>query len=649
MYKANFKAYEGSNPYIFISYAHKDSEAVYPIISQLNAEGYRVWYDDGISAGSEWPEYIARHLDKCEAVVFFASPNSISSDNCRREVNFAMSRSKKFISIVLEPTDFTLGMELQLSSQQSIMKYELPDDETFYAKLLTSPSLEMTRRAFGEVDNVNDTGDYSDIIDEIIDQNMFNSLSTDDSERSDDDYDAPAPDSGRGSKKKVVIPIVTAASCLVLILIIVGVVSVVKNVAFSSPYGKNAMVLSNPGVIIYKNSSTVTIENLTVTDDDIAKIGKCSDAYNLDFKNCDFSQCTNLSKLAILDAVKYFSLEDCTGITDYSFTSKLTACTKFGIKATDGCTDLSFLSALPALDTVVIEDIGNIDISPLLSIPMLRSINVKNCELKPINYNTKNSLVDTICLSNCGLSDISFCNNYDSLRNVDLSYNNLSDFSSLLGCADSLMSINISGTTPSNDSLQMLSQFEHLSYFYGNDIKFEDLSFIKDWEHLIVLSLANCDLDTVYPDLLDNKKLMVLDLSYNKLQTVPQLNPNNYNENSAFELNLSNNQITDLSGLPQCAYNFISVYGNKIDYSKPGTLDVLKNKIYSLYIDYNQSFDSVCSDINANTITLVDCSADAIRQYDGNYMIKTKETTESMQNKVDAYGYDISAWEYLSI
>lgn len=43
-----FKAYEGDEKFIFISYAHKDSETVYPIIEKLNADGYRVWFDDGI-------------------------------------------------------------------------------------------------------------------------------------------------------------------------------------------------------------------------------------------------------------------------------------------------------------------------------------------------------------------------------------------------------------------------------------------------------------------------------------------------------------------------------------------------------------------------------------------------------------------------
>ena len=47
---ANPSAYNGNEPYIFISYAHKDSDKVLPIIRELQSRGYRVWYDAGIEA-----------------------------------------------------------------------------------------------------------------------------------------------------------------------------------------------------------------------------------------------------------------------------------------------------------------------------------------------------------------------------------------------------------------------------------------------------------------------------------------------------------------------------------------------------------------------------------------------------------------------
>ena len=54
--------YNGNEPYIFISYAHKNSDVVLPIIEALADNGFRVWYDAGIEAGTEWPEYVAEKL-----------------------------------------------------------------------------------------------------------------------------------------------------------------------------------------------------------------------------------------------------------------------------------------------------------------------------------------------------------------------------------------------------------------------------------------------------------------------------------------------------------------------------------------------------------------------------------------------------------
>ena len=53
MVRCEFDPYEGTENYIFVSYTHKDSEAVFSVIERLHKRGYRIWYDDGIAPGSE--------------------------------------------------------------------------------------------------------------------------------------------------------------------------------------------------------------------------------------------------------------------------------------------------------------------------------------------------------------------------------------------------------------------------------------------------------------------------------------------------------------------------------------------------------------------------------------------------------------------
>ena len=95
------RAYEGNDPYIFVSYAHKDSERVLPVIHQLFERKYRVWYDEGIKPGSEWPENIAIHLQKAAAVLVFVSKNSLSSPNCKNEISRA-HKDKEMILVSID-------------------------------------------------------------------------------------------------------------------------------------------------------------------------------------------------------------------------------------------------------------------------------------------------------------------------------------------------------------------------------------------------------------------------------------------------------------------------------------------------------------------------------------------------------------------
>ena len=143
-------AYEGKEPYIFVSYAHKDSPAVFHIVEQLNARGYRIWYDEGIEPGSEWPEYIANHLLGAEMVLSILSPNAVNSVNCRREINFALSKNKPVLTIYMEDIELPVGLELQLSSQQSVLYYTYDSEERFLDKVETCQYLRPCKRAAGE-------------------------------------------------------------------------------------------------------------------------------------------------------------------------------------------------------------------------------------------------------------------------------------------------------------------------------------------------------------------------------------------------------------------------------------------------------------------------------------------------------------------
>ena len=137
------KPYKGNEPYIFISYAHADEQAVGAVLENLEMKGVRFWYDDGIEVGSEWPEYIAGRLASANTMIAFVSNAYTVSNNCRKEMHYAVSNGIKIINIFLEDADLTPGMSLQIGNIFALMKYCMEEPE-FYERLyqaLETPEL----------------------------------------------------------------------------------------------------------------------------------------------------------------------------------------------------------------------------------------------------------------------------------------------------------------------------------------------------------------------------------------------------------------------------------------------------------------------------------------------------------------------------
>lgn len=145
--KTLLRPYEGTLPYLFVSYAHKNDAAVLEIIGTLQSRGFRVWYDEGIEAGSEWPESIASHLERAQLVLAFLSPAYLQSDNCRKEMHYALTKKKPVINVYLEQTELSPGMEMQIGNLFALMKYTYPSEEYFYDKLFSAELLDASKFA----------------------------------------------------------------------------------------------------------------------------------------------------------------------------------------------------------------------------------------------------------------------------------------------------------------------------------------------------------------------------------------------------------------------------------------------------------------------------------------------------------------------
>ena len=132
-----FDAYAGEEPFVFVSYAHKDGHLVYPEINALHDSGIRIWFDGGIDPGNEWPEEIAQALLKAKMFLVFITPSAVESKNVRKEINYAINKKKSFLAVHLQETQLPAGLELMMGDIQAILKYRMIK-ESYNKKLLST-------------------------------------------------------------------------------------------------------------------------------------------------------------------------------------------------------------------------------------------------------------------------------------------------------------------------------------------------------------------------------------------------------------------------------------------------------------------------------------------------------------------------------
>ena len=140
MADSEIQPYQGNEPYIFISYAHRNREDVLAVAARMQAEGCRVWYDEGISPGTERAEHIAERLTGCDYFIAFLSPEYLESANCLDELNVARDKEKNRLLIYLSNITLPGGISMRVNRLQAIHKYACGQEE-FYKRLFLAKGL----------------------------------------------------------------------------------------------------------------------------------------------------------------------------------------------------------------------------------------------------------------------------------------------------------------------------------------------------------------------------------------------------------------------------------------------------------------------------------------------------------------------------
>ncbi len=139
--------YEGTQPYIFISYCPGDRENLYPLFEQMAQDGCRLWYDDGSAIGRDWQNNIERHLEACRVVIAFVSENYGLDPNSRDQIISGMMKGKKVLPVVIENRQLPKGLRMQLRQLRALVSSDYDSFQALLAKLYETEDCKACRTA----------------------------------------------------------------------------------------------------------------------------------------------------------------------------------------------------------------------------------------------------------------------------------------------------------------------------------------------------------------------------------------------------------------------------------------------------------------------------------------------------------------------
>lgn len=114
--QTKFEAYTGNEPYLFVSYSHRDTEKVYPILDALYDRKYRIWYDESCENGNDFRDELRHRIEDAEAVLLFVSEYSMTSPFCGMEIIVARENGKRLYPIYLDNTVVPPAFQILLAN-----------------------------------------------------------------------------------------------------------------------------------------------------------------------------------------------------------------------------------------------------------------------------------------------------------------------------------------------------------------------------------------------------------------------------------------------------------------------------------------------------------------------------------------------------
>ncbi len=115
---------------VFISYSHMDGDNVRELVSVIRDYLHiSVWYDHNLHGGDHYFSVIAEKIMNYEYFIFVVSRNSVASEFCTMELEFAKSEKRKILAVWLEDFMPPPRIRMVISHTHYIRVFALTDEE----------------------------------------------------------------------------------------------------------------------------------------------------------------------------------------------------------------------------------------------------------------------------------------------------------------------------------------------------------------------------------------------------------------------------------------------------------------------------------------------------------------------------------------
>jgi len=108
----------------FVSYSRKDKAFTRKLVSGLQQSGKSIWIDwENIPLTADWMKEIEAGIEAADNFIFIITPDSVKSEVCLREIQYADKHNKRFVPILhkeLEDTEQNRNLHPSISSHNWI-------------------------------------------------------------------------------------------------------------------------------------------------------------------------------------------------------------------------------------------------------------------------------------------------------------------------------------------------------------------------------------------------------------------------------------------------------------------------------------------------------------------------------------------------